>query len=140
MNVIVLTKLARGEPLSAEEARAHFEALLQPTNRKWSTIARKHRRYTLFFEVVQRFQPQANRAEQSRWLYRDASRYRSGAWLRDRDLEQCPKQHLGKPNQFFFEIFKIKDSLPGERALSYILRDTEQALGHPRSKVPPSGG
>lgn len=143
MNATVLTKLARGEPLTAEEARAHFEALLQPTNRKWSTVARKHKRDALFLEVVQRFMPQApqaSRAEQSRWLHGEGSRYLSGAWQRHRHLEQCPKQHLGKPAQWFFEIFNIKDSLPSERVLSFILRDAEPAHCHPPFKVPKDGG
>ncbi len=127
MNHNIIAKLAAGEALTADESRLHFAELLQPSTRKWSTVARTVKRHALIFEVVNRYRPNVSRAEQARWLHQEATRYQSGAWRRDRDLEQCPQQYAGKPAAFFWSILKFKDALPCERALTFILRDVERA-------------
>ena len=131
----VLVKLVEGEPvtLTAEESKLFGEALLQRTSgRRLATVALLAKSNGLMLEAVQRFKPNDRISEQGRWLHKGISSYQTNGWFRERDLKQCPSRHAGKPEQWFWQILKMRGgTLPREGHLINTLRDAARAFKRP---------
>ena len=77
-----------------------------------------------------KFYPGASDRKSARQLHTALSRYRAGAWRRDREVFTCPVQHRGKLTAVLWAILRTRDHVPSEmtirRALAF--RDPQDVI------------
>ena len=63
-------------------------------------------------------------------LHTKLSRYRAGAWRRDRSEALCPARHRGTVNELMWLVLKIRDAIPGDRMIRAALALEPFSIAH----------
>jgi hypothetical protein len=79
-----------------------------------------------------KFFPGSSDREIARQLRTALSRYREGAWRRDRAEMRCPVRLRGSVSELFWQLLKARDAIPGDRTIRAALAHNPFFIAHER--------
>lgn len=82
-------------------------------------------------DAVLAFFPALSATSAARELSRRMSLYHGGAWRRHRAEAQLPARLVGRPEELFWHIFRLRDAVPSQRVIRRAIDRARKRYGWP---------